>query len=140
MEQLQKDDRELLEQLMQESREQSQYLKKQLFFTRLLALAGCVLAVGMLAVLVLVVPPLVSTLNQAQTTLVQSGEALEDAQRAMDEVHRLFEEDGLVSLSSEALRQATDKLNRMDIDSLNAAIRDLGEVVEPLANFFGKFK
>ena len=52
----------------------------------------------------------------------------------------LFDENGLVWQSSEALSQATEKLNRMDIESLNSAIRDLGAVVEPLAEFFGKFK
>ena len=51
-----------------------------------------------------------------------------------------FDENGLVWQSSEALSQATEKLNRMDIESLNSAIRDLGAVVEPLAEFFGKFK
>ena len=57
----------------------------------------------------------------------------------MRNIQSLFEEEGLVGQSSRALQQTTDKISRMDIESLNSAIRDLGAVVEPLADFFGRF-
>ena len=72
--------------------------------------------------------------------LVEATDTLQTAQETLTDIQTLFDENGLVWQSSEALSQATEKLNRMDIESLNSAIRDLGAVVEPLAEFFGKFK
>ena len=123
----------LLEELTEQNRQQTASLKKQLFVTRILAAAGCVLAAA-------VVPPMLQIISQGQETLVEATDTLQTAQETLTDIQTLFDENGLVWQSSEALSQATEKLNRMDIESLNSAIRDLGAVVEPLAEFFGKFK
>lgn len=47
--------------------------------------------------------------------------------------------DQLVTTSQEGVEQAIAKLDAIDIDTLNKAIKDLADVVEPLANFFNKF-
>ncbi|HBZ31524.1 MAG TPA: hypothetical protein DEO46_00770, partial [Lachnospiraceae bacterium] len=86
------------------------------------------------------VPPMLQIISQGQETLVEATDTLQTAQETLTDIQTLFDENGLVWQSSEALSQATEKLNRMDIESLNSAIRDLGAVVEPLAEFFGKFK
>ena len=127
----------LLEELTEQNRQQTASLKKQLFVTRILAAAGCVLAA---AVFLLIVPPMLQIISQGQETLVEATDTLQTAQETLTDIQTLFDENGLVWQSSEALSQATEKLNRMDIESLNSAIRDLGAVVEPLAEFFGKFK
>ena len=72
-------------------------------------------------------------MEQASDTLALVDETLLDVQS-------LFEEDGLIVQSSEALAQAMEKIDRMDIDSLNQAIQNLKDVVEPMADFFGRFK
>ena len=130
MEERSRDVISLLEELTEQNRQQTASLKKQLFVTRILAAAGCVLAAAVIAVFLLIVPPRLQIISQGQETLVE----------ATADIQTLFDENGLVWQSSEALSQATEKLNRMDIESLNSAIRDLGAVVEPLAEFFGKFK
>ena len=71
--------------------------------------------------------------------LTEVSGTLEEADNTMRNIQSLFEEEGLVGQSSRALQQTTDKISRMDIESLNSAIRDLGAVVEPLADFFGRF-
>ena len=129
----------LLEELTEQNRQQTASLKKQLFVTRILAAAGCVLAAAVIAVFLLIVPPMLQIISQGQKTLVAT-DTLQTAQETLTDIQTLFDENGLVWQSSEALSQATEKLNRMDIESLNSAIRDLGAVVEPLAEFFGKFK
>ena len=93
-----------------------------------------------IAVFLLIVPPMLQIISQGQETLVEVTDTLQTAQETLTDIQTLFDENGLVWQSSEALSQATEKLNRMDIESLNSAIRDLGAVVEPLAEFFGKFK
>ena len=47
----------LLEELTEQNRQQTASLKKQLFVTRILAAAGCVLAAAVIAVFLLIVPP-----------------------------------------------------------------------------------
>ena len=123
----------LLEELTEQNRQQTASLKKQLFVTR-------VLAAAVIAVFLLIVPPMLQIISQGQETLVEATDTLQTAQETLTDIQTLFDENGLVWQSSEALSQATEKLNRMDIESLNSAIRDLGAVVEPLAEFFGKFK
>ena len=49
--------------------------------------------------------------------------------------------DALVSDSQTGLTEAMNKLNAIDIDTLNKAIESLADVIEPLAklsNIFGK--
>lgn len=138
---------QLLEKMAADNEAQNQYLRKQLFFTRIFAAACCVLTVALLAVLLKVMPPLLGTMDKAVEALDQASETLELVDETLElveatlvDIQGLFEEDGLVGQSSEALTQATEKISAMDIESLNDAIRDLGAVVEPLANFFDRFK
>ena len=130
----------LLQEIEKQHGAQTEALKKQLFLTRIAALAGCILAAGVLAALLVLVPPLVGAVRQTQKTLTEVSGTLEEADNTMRDIQSLFDEEGLVGQSSRALQQATDKISRMDIESLNSAIRDLGAVVEPLADFFGRFK
>lgn len=125
---------------MQENEKVVELLKKQLFFTRIFAAACCVLTAVVLIVLIRVIPPLLGMVDRAVTAMDQASSTLQTVDDTLTDIQGLFEEDGLVGQSSRALEQATDKIGRMDIDSLNRAIEDLGEVVEPLADFFGKFR
>jgi hypothetical protein len=45
-----------------------------------------------------------------------------------------------VDSSSKAVEQTMDKVDQMDIESLNNAISDLNDVVAPMAEFFGRFR
>ena len=131
---------ELLNRMAEDNAAQNRYLRKQLFFTRIFAVSCCVLTAALLIVLLRVIPPLMGTMQTAADALGQASGTLALLDDTLEDVQGLFEEDGLVGQSSEALKQATEKISRMDIDNLNAAIKDLGDVVEPLANFFDKFK
>ena len=48
--------------------------------------------------------------------------------------------DTFITENAESVEQVMKKLDDIDFEGLNSAIKDLGDVVEPLANFFGKFK
>lgn len=142
-----------LEKLVEENTAQSRNLQKQLRFTRLLAIAACALAGAFLAALLCIAPPLLRTVKQADGLMEQVSAAVENADQALSqvtqtlteadkallEIQSMFDEDGLMSQTGDALAQAMEKVDSMDIESLNKAIRDLGDVVEPLANFFNKF-
>lgn len=47
--------------------------------------------------------------------------------------------DTLATTSQSAVEHATEKLDTIDLDTLNKAIKDLADVVEPLARFFNVF-
>ena len=47
--------------------------------------------------------------------------------------------DSLAVYAQESLQQTMEKLNTIDIETLNQAIQDLAKVIEPLAKFFGRF-
>lgn len=47
--------------------------------------------------------------------------------------------DSLATTSQSAVEHATEKLDTIDLDTLNKAIKDLADVVEPLAKFFNVF-
>ena len=138
---------QLLQKMAQDNEDQNKYLRKQLFFTRIFAVACCVLVAALLAVLLKLVPPVLNTMEQAVSAMEQATDTLEQASGTLEvvddtlaDIQTLFEEDGLVGQSSAALTQATEKISQMDIEELNKAIADLGAVVEPLANFFDKFR
>ena len=69
----------LLEELTEQNRQQTASLKKQLFVTRILAAAGCVLAAAVIAVFLLVVPPMLQIISQGQETLVEATDTLQAA-------------------------------------------------------------
>lgn len=46
---------------------------------------------------------------------------------------------GLVTEGQAGIGEALEKIDTLDIDTLNSAIEDLADVVEPLAKFFNKF-
>lgn len=47
--------------------------------------------------------------------------------------------DAFVTTGQSAVEQVTEKLDILDLETLNRAIKDLADVVEPLARFFNVF-
>ena len=47
--------------------------------------------------------------------------------------------DTLVTTNQDGLVEAMNKINAIDFEALNKAIRDLSAIVEPLAKFFNVF-
>lgn len=144
---------QLLEKLVEENEQQNRHLQKQLRVTKILAAAGCATAGILLAALLCIVPPLLRTVHQASGliqqvsvtvenvdgALAQVTQTLTEADKALLGIQSMFDEDGLMNQTEDALTQVMEKLESMDIESLNRAIRDLGDVVEPLAEFFNRF-
>ena len=99
-----------------------------------------VMSVLMLVFVVAVVsllPTVVTTLETAKTTLTHMNEAITQMEGALSQVETLATEAGT---AMDGMEQALENINTIDIETLNQAITDLGEVVKPMADFFGKFK
>lgn len=133
---------ELLERMEKSNRKQVWYARLQFIFTVVAAICCAVLLLTGIRVL----PALQKTAEQAETVLSNlESVTTELAQLDLsDMVHNMDtlvnNVDGLVSTSQAGVEDAMKKINGIDFDALNAAIKDLSDVIEPIANFFNKFK
>lgn len=136
---------------MEENKELMDYVKeirdlnkKRVFWNRLSVILLAVLVISMVSLL----PIINKTLNNANTALDTAVEALNQAESIMGELNGTIDtmEAALSSVtkladdSSKQLATAFTNINSIDFEGLNDAIKDLGDVVEPLSNFFKKFR
>ena len=133
---------EVLEQIEKANSRQTRYARLQFVFT-LIAATACV---ALLLTGMKILPQLKSTVAQAEIVLdnleaVTSELAESDVSGMVENMDALVTNvDGLVSSSQEGLEQTIQKINTIDFDALNDAIKDLSDVVEPIAKFFKNFK
>lgn len=110
--------------------EQLRLMKKQLFYSRLTAVTAIVLVLVFAVTLITVTPKLNQVLGNLQE--ISSDLKEEDVREMVQNINRLAE------TSQSSVEEATEKLNQVDFDSLNEAIRDLNNVISPLAKLLGK--
>lgn len=112
---------------------QLKIMKKQLWYSRLTIVTFLVLilVVGYMVVQVSSLVPQVNSVldNVEEISADLRDEKLSDTIRDIDE---------FTKTSQTGVEQAIEKLERIDLDSLNEAIQDLNSLISPLANFFGK--
>lgn len=114
---------ELLQQLLHTT-------QKQLKLTRIIAVACVVLAVLSLITFAVLVPRVMTTLNDMNTMAGQLAQVnwAEIAENV----------NSLVTEVQPGMAEITQALSALDFASLNKAIQDLQAVIAPLAKFFGK--
>lgn len=133
---------ELLERIEKTNRRQVWYARFQFLFTVIAAAACVVLLVSALGVF----PQLEDAVSQAETVLnnlesVTTELAKSDLSGMVENMDTLVTNvDGLVNASQTGVEQAIENLNSIDFDALNDAIKDLSDVIEPIAKFFKSFK
>lgn len=118
--------------------------KKRLMWSRVTALLMALFVV----LVACVIPAVLNTLKVAENTMLTANDTLEQAQSIMTDMTSTIDTmettlesvTKLVNDSSESLVAAFDNINSIDFEGLNKAIEDLGNVVEPLSNFFKKFR
>ncbi|MCM1125148.1 MAG: hypothetical protein NC429_01620 [Lachnospiraceae bacterium] len=130
-----------LEELVKNSR-------KQLFYDRIKTLAALVIAAGVVYCAVMVLPSVMNTVQHANQVMAQVSDTITLADSALESITTMSESitemgdnmDTFIADNAESVEKVMKKMESVDFDSLNKAIKDLGDVVEPFANFFGKFK
>lgn len=113
------------------------YIKKQYRLTRLIAVM--VTGIFLLAFLsaAVLVPRAAAALEKADETLAKLDEVAEGLAET-DLPGLIKRTDGLLTDSGEGLQEALEKVNAIDIETLNKAIGDLQAIVAPLARLFGR--
>ena len=120
-------DRELLTQLLAAQ-------KKEVRHARITSIASLVLAAVLLVGAVLTLPRLLSAADQAQQTMDQVHTFLEQTDGLAEDVETLVKSANRVIVdNTDAVTEAVAKLNGVDFETLNKAIRDLADAVGPLA-------
>lgn len=132
------ENKEILELLKQIDKANRQKLRmgRILCVLALVAALCCCLTFGVVYSLV---PPVNAVLAQSQTVLGN----LETTSRqlaALDLESMVANVDTLVASGQESLEQSMDKLNSIDFDTLNQAIQDLSDVIQPLAKLSNMFR
>ena len=132
---------------MEENKEMLELLRKiekssraQARTGTLVCIFALIAAVSCVAALMLVLdflPQIHAVLEQMQTVLGNLEQTT--AQLAsMDLQSMVSNVDALVATGQEGLEQTMEKLNSIDLDTLNKAIGDLAKVVEPLARLISR--
>ena len=132
---------ELLTKLEKSNRQQVRYARLQCFFAILAAVCCCAMLLAVLSVvpqIQQIAGQVMKLGNQAETVL-QNLDDVTGKLAQVDLGSMVSNVDSLVTESQAGVKQALDKINELDIDSLNRAIGDLSAVVKPLADFFGRF-
>ncbi len=129
-------------------RELARDQKKTLFFTRIIGISSLVTAATVVIACLIVIPRAISTIDQMNALMAEGSAALDNANATLANIDSMTAEietaaDGineLVDANPDVLAESMAKLNNIDFDSLNKAIKDLGDVVEPMATFFNRFR
>lgn len=131
---------ELLTQLVKNS-------EKQLFYARIRTLATLIIAGGLLICMIVLAPEVLKTISQANAIMVQASETITLADTAIESITEMSASitemgenmDTFISENAESVSQVMKKMEEVDFERLNKAIKDLGDVIEPLAKFFNLF-
>lgn len=135
------DMQKLLKQLEASSSRQLKYSRLQCYFAAAAAVCCLILlvvALGIMPQLRSMSSDVIELAEQAETVLGNLETVTGELAEA--DLNGMVEDVGaLVSDSQSAVNRAAEKFDSIDMETLNKAIRDLADVVEPLANFFNIF-
>ena len=125
---------EWMDRLEELNHQQAKYAKLQCLFT-LVAAVCCV----SLFVLVYVKLPAMQEVVVTMETVLENLKTVTNQLAGVDLETMVKNVDDLVVTSQAGVEQAMDQLSAIDFKTLNQAIKDLSDVVAPLAKFFNVF-
>lgn len=126
---------ELLQSIEKTNRQQLRTGRLQCLFS-LIAAAFC----GAAFVLVFQFLPQLTDVTARMQTVLGNLEQVTQQLSAIDMAGMVADVDALVTTAQQGLNQAIEKITALDIDTLNQAIQDLADVIEPLAKLNSMFR
>lgn len=118
--------------------------KKQLFYARISTCFVGLMAVSITISLLVVVPKVNYLLSNANSLLGEVNGRMEILDETIASIKTMSDSitsvgdqlDTFIDENSTALQGVVKKMESIDFDGLNRSIKNLGDVVEPLAKFF----
>ena len=139
----------LLEKLEESNRKQVSYARMQFLFSVVAAVCCIILLITVIGLL----PRIQEVAAQIEDIALQVYGLASQAETVLSNLEVVTQElaevdlsamvsnvDSLVTTSQAGVEQAIEKIDNIDFDALNQAIKDLSDVVEPLAKFFKAFR
>lgn len=127
---------QLLQQLVESNRKQLRCARIQCIFTVASALFCLLLLLSVVRILPQIheLADQISRLSSQAETVLSNLETVSDELAQADIGGMVDNVDSLAQTSQNGIRQALEKVNAIDINTLNKAIEDLAKVVSPLAD------
>ncbi len=114
---------------------QERYAKKQYRMSQISAAAN-ILVLAIVVYLTVILVPKVNSVFNDLNVILNNLDTITTELAAIDIDQMMNNVDGLVTQSSRDLKTAMEKVNSIDIDTLNSAIQNLNDTIKPLADFF----
>ena len=99
----------------------------------ILIIVTVILALVIAVMAIVVIPPVTTTLKEVTALAADVEESMDGFDDMIKTVNTIMTE------NSEGIADALAKIDAIDIDSLNASIKSLSEILEPIAEFFNIF-
>ena len=112
-----------------------EYAKKQYLMSKITAAASMTALALVISVSLFALPRL-KTMFTSIDTVMSDMETITNELAKANLGQMKDGIDQLVSTSEYSIKQASDRLNALDIDSLNKSIQSLHDIVEPLSKLF----
>ncbi len=132
---------EYLEKLEKSNKQQVRYARLQCLFS----IAAAVCCVLLLLTVAKIVPDIKALSKEISGVAAQADVVLNNLETVTEELAAadldglVTDVNTLVNTSQQGMEGALEKLNGLDIDTLNQAIKDLADVVKPLAKALSIF-
>ena len=121
---------------METNKQDTHYSKGTYYFTMIIAIASALTFFVILICAIVIVPKAVNLIGTAQTTLDNMQTVSENLMdlKLSDSIQNI---DDNTSRAMQDVSDSMEKIESLDVESLNQAIRDLSESVENLNSLFG---
>lgn len=118
---------------------QEKYAKKQYHMSRITA-AASVIVLGVVLYTASVLIPKINVTYQNMELIMEDLQIV-TSELAEADINKMIDDvDELAVKSQENIGSAMEKINAIDIEGLNQAIKNLSDAVGPFAEFFNKFR
>ena len=122
--------------------------KKRLWYMRITSIVIVLFVIILTAALFRIVPRAAELVDQVHTEVKKVDRIIdEDVPESLANINKLVTDtdkmmenvNGVLDENTDAVTDTVKKLNEIDFDSLNDAIKNLNDVVKPLSDFFKGF-
>lgn len=129
----------LMERIEASNAGQEKYARKQYHMSRITAAVSVIILAVVLYTASVFIPK-VNVTYQNMELIMEDLQVITSELAEADINQMISDVDELAVRSQENIGSAMEKINAIDIDGLNQAIRNLSDAVEPFAKFFNQFR
>ena len=114
---------------------------KRTFYARITGIAAVIICLVFVVAGCILIPKAAAVLTKAQDTIVKVEESLGNIDKLSTElINTSANMNKVLEDNAQGLSNDLEEINKIDIETLNKAISDLHDTVEPMAKFFNAFK